>query len=181
MKKVAVILANGFEEIEAITIIDVLRRAGTELDTIALEGEGAKGSHGVEVKADLAWDDAISREWDMIVLPGGQPGSDTLRDSTPLKEFLNKHSGNDKEIAAICAAPIALAAAGLLEGKDATCYPGFEDQLIGANLKTERVVKDGRLTTSRGPGTALEFSLRLVETLVGKEKASELAHGMLVQ
>jgi len=183
MATVCVPLAPGFEEIEATTIIDVLRRAGVEVRTAAVTRGGAvpvEGSHGIKVIADTTIDEAAKHDWRMVVLPGGMPGATNLRDDPRVASLLHKVHRAGGWAAAICAAPIALGAAGLLEGREATCYPGFEKELRGAKTRTDRVVRSERVLTSRGPGTALEFALALVEILVGKTKAQELGQGMLV-
>jgi 4-methyl-5(b-hydroxyethyl)-thiazole monophosphate biosynthesis len=183
MSRVCVLLANGFEEIEAVTVIDVLRRAEVEVTTVGVDGADVEGSHGIRIRADRELDAAIEDDWDLVVLPGGMPmpGAATLRDDPRVQALIRSQHDKHGKIAAICAAPIALGRAGILGGRNATSYPGFEDQLPGANYLTERVVRDGTITTSRGPGTALEFALRLVADLEGADKASALAERMLVE
>jgi 4-methyl-5(b-hydroxyethyl)-thiazole monophosphate biosynthesis len=161
MAKVAVLLADGFEEIEAVTVIDVLRRAGVEVVAASLQGDGALGSHAIRVAADCTLDELNSDELDAVVLPGGMPGAEKLRDDQRVIQLLQRLAGARKLVAAICAAPIALDAAGVIEGRRATSYPGFE--LPDADYVTDRVVQDDHLVTSRGPGTALEFSVVLVQ------------------
>lgn len=179
--RVLVPLAPGFEEIEAVTIIDVLRRASLEVKAAALDKSPIKGAHGIRLEADLFFSaDLGESEWDAIVLPGGMPGAEHLRDSEPLRALLKAQAESGRIVAAICAAPIALEAAGVLEGRRATCYPGFEEQLASATLVKGAVVEDGPIITSRGPGTALPFALALVKRLVSAEAADELAAGMLV-
>ena len=179
MAKVAVLLANGFEEIEAVTIIDVLRRADIEVVAAALEGDSALGSHDIGVSADCKIDDVKADELDAVVLPGGMPGAEKLRDDARVKQLLQEVARKKKLVCAICAAPIALDAAGVIAGRRATSYPGFE--LPDADYVTDRVVEDENLVTSRGPGTALEFALTLVRRLVSHEKATELRQRMLVR
>jgi 4-methyl-5(b-hydroxyethyl)-thiazole monophosphate biosynthesis len=182
MPRVCVLLANGFEEIEAVTIIDVLRRAEVEVTSLGVGCVEVEGSHGIRIKADRALTETAAGEsWDMVVLPGGMPGAATLRDDRAVQSFIRSQQGRDGKIAAICAAPIALGRAGVLQGKRATSYPGFEDQLTGATFVPERVVQDGAITTSRGPGTAMEFALRLVGDLKGDEAASSLAGRLLFE
>jgi protein deglycase len=176
--RVLVPLANGFEEIEAVTIVDVLRRASIEVVTAALGEQDVRGSHGITLRADARLDEVSREEFDAVVLPGGMPGSKALRDDERLRTILQRAAGARKLVAAICAAPIALEAAGVLAGKRATSYPGNE--LPSAHYVEERVVVDGSLLTSRGPGTALEFSLALVERLKGPDAANTLRAGMLV-
>lgn len=181
MTRVCVLLAEGFEEIEAITIIDVLRRAELDVVTAGLSGTSVNGAHGIVVQADVPLEEAKAESWDLVVLPGGLPGATNLRDDPRVQALVREQVDAGKRVAAICAAPIALGAAGVLEGKSATSYPGFEDQLTGARVVEDRVCLDGNIITSRGPGTALEFSLALVAELVGAEQAEALRDGMLVR
>jgi 4-methyl-5(b-hydroxyethyl)-thiazole monophosphate biosynthesis len=179
-----VLLAAGFEEIEAITVIDVLRRAEVEVVVIAVEAVGpdlsVRGSRGVQVVADAPLDAATGGTWDAVILPGGLPGARTLRDHLGAQALIRAQHQAGRALAAICAAPIALGKAGVLQGRKATCYPGVERELTGAQLQTEAVVKDGHLTTSRGPGTAMAFALSLVADLASPEKAATLKQQMLV-
>ena len=196
--KVLVPLAPGFEEIEAVTVIDVLRRAHVEVVIADLctpgEARQVNGSHEITIASNQSIDALFGRasedgelhgqslaEFDAIVLPGGMPGAANLRDDPRVQAALREMFQRGKLVAAICAAPIALARAGLLEGRRATAYPAFRDQLAGATVvDDQRVVVDGNLITSAGPGTALEFSLRLVAQLVNKETADQLAKAMLL-
>lgn len=180
MSQVAVLLADGFEEIEAITIVDVLRRADVQVRTLALKNKTVQGAHGIAVEADALFDQEHGKEWDLVVLPGGQPGANTLRDDPRVASLIERQLGQSRKVAAICAAPIALGAHGMLKGRRATCYPGFEDQLRDAKLTLEPVVVDNDITTSRGPGTAMSFALNLVEQLKGKTKADSVRKGMLL-
>ena len=175
MKKVALMLANGFEEIEALTVVDVLRRAGFICDMIGFE-EAVTGSHQITVKADQVWNGNLSA-YDMVVLPGGMPGSTNLRDDDRLMEVLQEFQAEDKFVAAICAAPIALDRAGLLNGKNFTCYDGVEANIENGSYQKQTVVIDGKLITSRGPSTALPFAYELVHQLGGD--ADQLASSML--
>lgn len=175
MPKVAVILANGFEEIEALTVVDVLRRANITCHMVGFE-DTVTGSHAIQVQADRVFDGNLS-EYDMIVLPGGMPGSAHLRDNEQLITELQKFEKIGKKVAAICAAPIALNQAGLLEGRNFTCYDGVQEQIVDGHYHKETVVVDGNVITSRGPATALAFAYHLVETLGGDAKA--LRDGML--
>jgi len=169
--RVLVPLAQGCEELEAITIIDLLRRAGIEVISAGLDAENITASHGVKLVPDTDLESALKDDYDMIVLPGGLPGADHLENDDRLKTALKTMVKNDKYIAAICAAPKVLASAGLLTGKTATSYPGFLDdpELAGITLSDEAVVIDGKVITSRGPGTAMDFALELIEVLSGKE------------
>lgn len=180
MKRIGVLLANGFEEIEAITLVDVLRRAHFEVQLIGVDELHPKGSHHIVVRADLPWEEAVGQPWDVLVLPGGMPGAAHLRDHDGVVELLRRQVGAGNDVVAICAAPIVLGRAGLLTGKRATCYPGFEDQLGGALASDARVCTDGLIVTSRGPGTAMELSLALVARYAGEDEADRLRSQMLV-
>lgn len=177
--EVVVLLAEGFEEIEAITIIDTLRRAQVET-LVAAVGNSLQvpGGHGITVTADCLLAEIKDEQPRLVVLPGGGTGVKNIAASAAAKNF----TAAAREVAAICAAPSALAQWKLLSGKTATSYPGCEDKLreAGAKVSAERVVVDGNLTTSRGPGTALEFALQLVENLRGRESREKLAAQMLV-
>ena len=185
MARVCVLLAQGLEEIEAVTIIDVLRRVEIDVVTLAVEGTGSggleiKGSHDVTIRADKTLSAGSPENWDMVILPGGMPGSSNLRDSAAVQTLIKKQNQSGQKVAAICAAPIALGAAGILQGKKATSYPGFEKELKGATVVSDRVVRDGNVITSRGPGTAIEFALELASLLKSKAVAEKLRSGMLV-
>lgn len=175
MAKVAVILADGFEEIEALTVVDVLRRANITCHMVGFEAQ-VTGSHAIQVQADRVFDGDLS-DYDMIVLPGGMPGSAHLRDNEQLIAELQKCEQVGKKIAVICAAPIVLNRAGLLKDKEFTCYDGVQEQIADGHYRKETVVVDGQLTTSRGPATALAFAYNLVEQLGGD--ANGLREAML--
>ena len=179
-RRALVLLADGFEEIEAVTPIDVLRRAGVEVITAGLDGRRVTGNHGITLEADTTLADA-PRDVDLVVLPGGMPGAQRLGESAAVRELVRGVHERGRRVAAICTAPAtALAPAGVLAGRRATCYPGFEERFDpGVERSSERVVVDGTLTTSRGPGTALEFSLSLVAQLVSREVADEVRQKML--
>ena len=177
MVKVAVMLAQGFEEIEALTVVDVLRRANITCDMVGFE-EQVTGSHAIQVRADRVFDGDLSA-YDMIVLPGGMPGSAHLRDNQALMKELQSFEREGKKLAAICAAPIALNQAGLLKNKKFTCYDGVQEQIADGSYLKEIVVVDDNIITSRGPATALAFSYYLVEILGGD--AESLRKGMLYQ
>jgi 4-methyl-5(b-hydroxyethyl)-thiazole monophosphate biosynthesis len=172
MATVLVPLADGLEEIEAITIIDLLRRAGVDVTTASLLGMSARGAHDVTITADKNLDDALAGEYDMIVLPGGGVGAQNLEADARISTALKKQAAAGKFTCAICAAPVVLEHAGLLEGKKATCYPGFE--LSSANNTGEAVEVDGKVVTGRGPGTAMDFALALIEQLEGEDKRNEI-------
>ena len=180
MKKVIVFLAEGFEEIEAISIIDVLRRAEVSVTTLSISKEKqVKGAHNVPVVADKLFDEVNFASYDMIVLPGGMPGAKNLQEHEGVKKQI-KAFEKDKQIGAICAAPMILGGMGLLKGKRATCYPGFEAELIEAKITDEAVTVDGNITTGKGPAFALQFALQLVETLAGKGTRNEVSDGLLL-
>ena len=164
-------LAEGFEEIEAVTIVDLLRRAGIEVRTAALGRREVTGSHGITVLADIGLDEAVAADFDMIVLPGGMPGAKHLKTDARVIELLQQIAAAGRYTAAICAAPSVLAHAGLLRDRAATSYPGFlqPDSAPGLRLSEAPVVIDGRSVTSRGPGTAIAFALALIELLEGPE------------
>lgn len=181
MKKVAVHLAEGFEEIEAITIIDVLRRAGLNVIMVSITGQLAvNGAHDIPVVVDVLFEGVDYSEIDMIVLPGGMPGSKNLDEHEGLRTQIKIFAEQEKLLGAICAAPLVFGNIGLLQGKDAVCYPRFEKFLEGATLKKQLVVVDGNIVTGKGVGAALKFALKIVEKLVSKEKAEELGEAMLV-
>lgn len=179
-KTVLVVLAEGFEEIEAITPIDVLRRAGLEVTTVGVGGREVTGSHGITVVADTTIRE-IAELPDAIVLPGGMPGAENLSRSGALRDLLKRMNDDGRPIGAICAAPaVALAPTGILDGRTATCYPGFENHFGKAIVfSDDRVVADGNVITSRGPGTALEFSLALAASLAGADTEKEVSQRML--
>lgn len=182
MKTIAVHLATGFEEIEAITVIDVLRRAGLNvIVTSVTDDYQVVGAHQIPVKADKLFAEVDDQSVDMIVLPGGLPGAENLDRHEGLRSQLKNFDRAGKPIGAICAAPMVLGHLGLLEGKKAVCYPGFEKELQGAKVGSSSTVIDGKIVTGRGVGAALNFSLELVHMLEGKEKADKLAQGMLVE
>lgn len=176
MPSVLVPLAAGFEDLEATTIVDILRRAGIEVVTAGLEPGLVQGSRGMRVQPDATLDEVLEREFDMIALPGGMPGSEHLKNDARIQALLKRLSAAGGYTAAICAAPMALAAAGLLDGRRLTGYPGLVDKLEppGATYLADPVVVDGKLVTSRGPGTAMDFALSLVELLAGRQKRDQV-------
>lgn len=176
-----VFLAEGFEEIEAVTVVDVLRRAGLTITTVSVSGaREVTGSHGIPVIADELFEYVDHDGADLLILPGGMPGTKHLAEHRKLGELLLRYHEQGRRIAAICAAPIVLGGLGILTGKTATCYPGNEPQLTGAQLSHAAVVTDGNIVTSRGAGTALAFALELVALTAGPEKAKNLREGMVV-
>jgi len=181
MPSVLVPLAHGFEDLEAVTIVDLLRRADIAVVTAGLQPGLVLGSRGIRVQPDAALDEALSQDYDLIALPGGLPGADHLRDDARIQALLKDMAAAGKYTAAICAAPMALAQAGLLDGKRATAYPGVLESLNLADTRAsgEAVVVDGRVVTSRGPGTAMDFALALIEILVGKDKRDQVEAGLV--
>jgi 4-methyl-5(b-hydroxyethyl)-thiazole monophosphate biosynthesis len=185
-KRAIVFLADGFEEVEAATPIDYLRRAGVEVATVSIsQKKQVKGAHGLVFAADttLAEADLDAANWDAVFIPGGQPGADNLAACAPVGAFYKAMAQAKKICAAICAAPaVVLAPLGILKGKSCTCYPGLEAALAagGGKFVKDRAVIDGNLVTSRGPGTAAAFALALVEKLAGTEAAHKLIEAALL-
>jgi len=181
MPKVLVPLADGCEELEAVTIIDILRRAGIEVIAAGLQAGIVKASRGTQLMPDMTLDAALAHEFDMVVLPGGMPGAKHLKEDARILNLLKKMAGEGKYTAAICAAPTVLAEAGLLKGKKATSYPGFLDKMAvpGMQYLTEPVVRDGKVLTSRGPGTAMDFALALIEELSGRATRDQVEAGLI--
>lgn len=175
-------LANGFEEIEALCPLDLLRRAGVQVTTVGVGGgEWITGAHGIEIRPDIP--DTMYRDAkpEMVILPGGMPGAKNLDESATVKQALRAADRNGGYLAAICAAPMVLGHGGYLRGKMAVCFPGFESELTGATVENTRVARDGRVVTAIGMGAALEFGLELVACLCGEEKARELAGTVLAK
>lgn len=172
-------LANGFEEIEALCPLDLLRRAGLEVTTVGVGGDMIVGAHKIAVQADIP--DTLYRDAkpDMLILPGGMPGSRNLDESRTVDAALRAAAANGAYLAAICAAPMVLGKRGYLQGKRAICFPGFEEHLKGAEIADARVVRDGKIITAAGMGVALEFGLALVAALKGQEAADELRRAVL--
>ena len=179
-KKVIIILADGFEEIEAVTVIDILRRAGIEVTVAGMSNIDIKGSRGLKVKADKKLDDAGS-DFDACVLPGGGQGANNLAASRKVRELIQKMNRDKKIIASICASPaVVLVPAGVLKNKAATCYPGMQESFGNeTTYKEQDIVIDGNIITSRGPATALEFSLEIAEKLAGKQTADKIRKAVL--
>lgn len=176
MATALVLLAEGFEEIEAVTIIDVLRRGEVAVTTASVSGKHVKGSHDIVVEADTLYDRVSIDDFDALVLPGG-PAAKTLREDARVQATIQRAGEKGKLVAAVCAAPTALEAAGVLAGKRATAYPG--NRLPSAQQVDERVVEDGNIVTSRGPGTTMAFALKLVERLSGANVAKTTAEKLL--
>ena len=172
------LLADGFEEVEALTPLDLLRRAGAEITTVGIQGNTATGSHGITVACDITADAMDLSAADMLILPGGMPGSKHLDACHYVDTAIEAVMKKGGRLAAICAAPLILGRRGLLDGKHAVCYPGFESELRGAVIsKKAGVVTDGNITTAKGMGVAFEFGIELVRLLFGKEKADALTKG----
>lgn len=180
MKKIAVFLANGLEEIEGLTVVDIVRRAGVEVITVSISGEKQiTGAHNITIFADKLYEEVEFDGLDGVVLPGGMPGTTNLMEHSGVNEVMKKFATEKKLVAAICAAPSVLGQAGLLNGKRATCYPGFEEQLMGAEVCTEAVVEDGNIITSRGMGTAIPFALTLTAYLLGQDVADKIKESIM--
>jgi protein deglycase len=180
MKKVVICLANGFEEIEAIGIIDILRRADVFTMVISITGEReVSGAHHIKVLADELFEDVDFSGYDMIVLPGGMPGAANLKNHLGLRNEILDFNTKGKLLGAICAAPMVFGDLGILENRNATCYPGFEKTLMLAHFKADPVVEDQNIITGKGPGFVFDFALKLVEKLAGKDQAVMVAGQML--
>lgn len=181
MKKVALFLANGFEEIEALGTVDILRRAKIDIVTVSITDDNiVTGAHNIPVRADKTFTDTDFVNFDMLILPGGMPGAKHLNEHDDLKNLISDFYSKGKLIAAICAAPMVLGGLGILDGKRATCYPGFEPELIGAITTEESVVVDENIITGKGPGLVFDFGLRLVEKLLSIQDRREVQNGLLL-
>lgn len=175
-------LAEGFEEIEALCPLDIIRRAGLDIRTVGIGGRDITGAHAITVRADLCDSDFEAlpdKSADMVFLPGGMPGTLNLAASNTVINAVKAAHVGGKYIAAICAAPSILGDMGLLAGKEAICYPGFEERLTGAAISDQRVVLDGKILTAAGMGAALDMGLKIVEIFCGKEKADSLRHAII--
>jgi 4-methyl-5(b-hydroxyethyl)-thiazole monophosphate biosynthesis len=180
-KRVLVLVADGFEEIEAVTLIDVLRRADLDVTVASPDGGVVTGAHAIRMATERRFADVKAADHDALVLPGGTNNAKTLASHAVAQKLIQEARRLDKIVAAICAAPLALKAAGVIQGAQITSFPGMEREFAGEKYRLERVVKDGRLITSRGPGTSLEFALALVGELCGAEKAAAVAGPMVVR
>ena len=182
MKAVCIFLAEGFEEMEAMFPLDIMRRGGLNVKTVSVTGNKTViSSHQVPIVADLLFEELKEEDVEMIVLPGGLPGATNLDAHAGLDKLIMSFAAAGKPLAAICAAPMVLGKLGLLKGKKATCYPSFEQYLDGAECVNAHVVRDGNIITGMGPGAAMEFALTIVDLLVGKEKVDELVEAMCVK
>ena len=177
MKNVCVLLADGFEEIEALTVSDIMRRANLTCDLVSIKDKQVKSNHGLVVEADKIF--CNDMEYDLVVIPGGIPGATNLRDNERIIRFVKKQNDEGKLIGAICAGPIVLGKAGITEGKNMTSYPGYEDELPNCEYLEEAVVVDGNIITSRGPATAMAFSYKLLEKLGYEHAVEGISSGML--
>ena len=173
-----VFLADGFEEIEALTPVDLLRRAGLDVRTVGIGSCTPCGAHGIRVTADIGEDDLPLDDMTAMILPGGMPGTKNLEQSDTVQRALTHAVRHSLPVGAICAAPLILGHAGLLDGRRAVCFPGFEPELTGASVGTDAVVTDGPFTTSRGAGTAMAFALELVRRLCSAEAAEQLRRSL---
>ena len=182
MKTIFVFLADGFEEIEAINPIDVLRRAGLNVQTVSvMEEQIVAGAHGIPVVADKMFADIHLEDAEMLLLPGGLPGATNLDAHQGLSDMIIEFASEGKALAAICAAPLVFGNRGLLQGKKATCYPSFESYLTGAEYTAALVEIDGNFITAKGPGAAMDFAFAIVEKYCGIEKVNELKSGMMIK
>ncbi|MDD4922334.1 MAG: DJ-1/PfpI family protein [Bacteroidales bacterium] len=181
MKQLLLFLAPGFEEIEAICALDILRRAGLNVSSVSITGDlHVVGAHGIAVEADCLYPEIDFDQAEMLILPGGQPGTKNLNVHEGLKAALTSFANAGKPLAAICAAPMILGQLGLLVGKEATCYPGNEVHLRGAKLSKKKVVKDGSIITASGPGVAIKFALQIVSFFLGEEKSEDISRDLLL-
>ncbi|MGL5616196.1 MAG: DJ-1 family glyoxalase III [Sarcina sp.] len=180
MKKVLLMLAEGFETLEALSVKDVCARAGVCCTLVGVMGKVVTTSHGIKVEADIEINEVDFNDYDALIIPGGLPGAYNLRDDEKIVSEVENFYNDGKIVAAICAGPIVFYKAGILEGKTATSNPGFKDKIGNVNYKEEPVVVDGNIITSRGPATAIEFGLTILKELGYKEKSEELSEAMLV-
>ena len=180
MAKVGIFFADGCEEIEGLAVVDICRRAGLEIETISIMGRDiVAGSHRIKFQTDAVFEDVDFDTLDGVILPGGMPGTLQLGDHERVNGIIREFAEQKKLVAAICAAPSVLGAAGILEGKTAVCHPGFEGELKGANVIYENVAVDENIITSRGMGTAIPFALELVTRMCGKEKSDTLSKSII--
>ncbi len=182
MSRVYIFLADGFEDIEGLTVVDLMRRAGIHIDTVSItDTKTVTTSHGIEMKTDCIFAETDFSDADMLVLPGGMPGTKYLGEYKPLTDLLTAFYEKGGKVAAICAAPSVFAELGFLKGRKATSYPSFMERLTGAETVELPVVTDGNVTTSRGLGTAVPFALNLIAQLMGQAKADEIAESIVYQ
>lgn len=175
MSKTAILMADGCEEIEGLTVVDLLRRVGLSIDMVSIQNSvSVTGSHGITFQADTVFENADFETYDAIVLPGGMPGTLNLGEHAGVCSVIKKFAAEGKLVCAICAAPSVLGAAGILNGRKATCHPGFEGKLIGAATSEETVVTDGNIITSRGMGTSIDFALAIISYLKDEATVADL-------
>ncbi|MDO5569945.1 MAG: DJ-1/PfpI family protein [Bacteroidales bacterium] len=180
MKKVYIFIAPHFEETEAIGTIDVLRRAGIDVESVSISNEKVvESSHGVKIITDKTFNECDFNQGNMIILPGGMPGTRNLQNDKNLEALIAKYNKEGKYLAAICAAPLVYGQMDLLNGKEAVCYPGFEDELKGAVIKKDAVAVSSNFITSRGAGTVFDFALKLVEILKSKDEAEKVKNSII--
>ena len=180
MSKIGIFMADGCEEIEGLTVVDIARRAGIEIDTISITGQKkVTSSHKVTFETDTTSEEADFSSYDGIVLPGGMPGTLHLCENETVKRVIREYAGDGKLVAAICAAPSVLGQEGLLEGKNAVCHPGFEEKLTGANVCFEPVMRDGNIITGRGMGTAIPFALEIVRYFADDAAVDKVKTGLV--
>lgn len=182
MKKVYMFLATGFQETEAISQITILLRTDIDIKTVSITGNRwVESTNGLKVEADLLFEECDFADADMLVMPGGMPGATNLRDFAPLKQVIMNHYNQGCPLAAICAAPIVYGSIGLLKGKRVTCYPGFEDQLIGAIPTGNSIEVDGLFITGKGPGVSQEFGFAIIDYFFGKAETDRVKAGMMFE
>ena len=180
MAKVYEFIANGTEEIEALTVVDVLRRAGADIKTVSITGSNkAVLSHGVKIECDTTIEQADLSDADMLLLPGGLPGATNLNEHDGVRKAMLNQYNSGKKVGAICAAPLVLGSLGILNGKKATCYPGFEDQMTGAEYTADVYTVDGNIITGCGPAATLPYSYAILEMLGYTNEAKALREGMM--
>ena len=181
--KVLVFLAEGFEEVEALTVVDYLRRTDIKVDTVSItEDKLVKGAHDIIVTADKLLSDVKHPQiYNGLIIPGGMPGATNLKDNSNVIKLVKKFDKENKLVAAICAGPIVLQEAGIISGKRVTSYPGFEDQLEGCNYCKDKVTRDGNIITARGPAIAVDFVMKIIEYLLGKGKINALKESILYE
>lgn len=181
MKKTALFLADGFEEIEALGTVDILRRAEIPVETVSItDSKKVTGAHGISVETDKIFSELDFTKTDVLILPGGMPGAKNLNEHPELKRQVKLFAENNKPVAAICAAPMVLGELGLLDGKNATCYPGFEAHLTGAKTTGKGVEVAQNIITGKGPAFVFDFALQLVETIAGADTRKTVEQGMLI-
>ena len=181
MNKVLIVLANGFEEVEALTVVDLLRRVDLKVTIAGLEKEFVTGSHDITVQCDCYYLDIEENQYDCLILPGGQPGTNNLKANAKVFEWVQSFAASGRLIAAICAAPIVLHKTGILAGKKVTSFPSEREVFKESTYLEEAVVQDGNIITSRGLGTAIRFALKIVENMKGEETADQLAKRILYE